>query len=68
MIYDVAIQLATGLDFAHNAGLVHGQFDMSKVVISRDKDNLVYKITDWAPYSSMMMPLSTEASYWPFSR
>ena len=23
-LYDVAIQLATGLDFAHNAGLVHG--------------------------------------------
>jgi serine/threonine protein kinase len=23
-IYDVAIQLATALDFAHNAGLVHG--------------------------------------------
>lgn len=32
-IYDVAIQLATGLDFAHNAGLVHGQFDLSKVVV-----------------------------------
>ena len=24
MIYDVAIQLAQGLDFAHNSGLVHG--------------------------------------------
>ena len=23
-LYDVTIQLATGLDFAHNAGLVHG--------------------------------------------
>lgn len=23
-VYDVAIQLATGLDFAHSAGLVHG--------------------------------------------
>lgn len=32
-IYDAAIQLATGLDFAHNAGLVHGQFDLSKVVV-----------------------------------
>lgn len=24
MIYDVAIQLAQGMDFAHNSGLVHG--------------------------------------------
>ena len=24
LIYDVGIQLATGLDFAHNSGLVHG--------------------------------------------
>ena len=32
-IYDVAIQLAQGLDFAHNSGLVHGQFDLSKVVL-----------------------------------
>lgn len=31
LIYDVGIQLATALDFAHNAGLVHGQFDLSKV-------------------------------------
>ena len=35
-VYDVAIQLATGLDFAHNAGLVHGQFDLSKVVLEKD--------------------------------
>ena len=68
LIYDVAIQLAQGLDFAHNAGLVHGQFDLSKVVITRDKDNLVFKITDFAPQTSMLMPLSTEANYWPFSR
>lgn len=52
-IYDVAIQLATGLDFAHNAGLVHGQFDLSKVVLEKDSDHIVYKITDFAPGSSM---------------
>ena len=71
-LYDVAIQLATGLDFAHNAGLVHGQFDLSKVVLQKDldgkDDHVVYKITDFAPNTSMNMPLSTEANYWPFSK
>ena len=52
-LYDVAIQLATGLDFAHNAGLVHGQFDLSKVVLQKEGDNIVYKITDFCPGSSM---------------
>ncbi len=28
----------------------------------------MYKITDFAPHTSMEMPLSTEASYWPFSK
>ena len=53
MVFDVAIQLATALDFAHNAGLVHGKFDLSSVVIDREGkphtrdgkgNNLVFKI------------------------
>ncbi len=48
-IYDVAIQLAQGMDFAHNSGLVHGQFDLSKVVIEAENENIMYKITDFAP-------------------
>ena len=48
-IYDVAIQLAQGLDFAHNNGLVHGQFDLSKVVLQSENENTIYKITDFAP-------------------
>ena len=67
-IYDVAIQLAQGMDFAHNSGLIHGQFDLSKVVHETEGDNIFYKITDFAPQTSMDMPLSTEASYWPFSK
>ena len=68
MIYDVAIQLASGLDFAHNSGLIHGQFDLSKVILQTENENIIYKITDFAPQSSMEMPMSTEASYWPFSK
>ena len=67
-IYDVAIQLATGLDFAHNSGLVHGQFDLSKVVLEQENDHFLYKISDFAPQLSMDLPISTEANYWPFSK
>lgn len=28
----------------------------------------MYKITDFAPASALDMPLSAEASYWPFSK
>jgi serine/threonine protein kinase len=51
LIYDMGIQLATALDFAHNSGLVHGQLDLSKVVIQKEGDNLIFKITDFAPTS-----------------
>lgn len=68
LIYDVGIQLATALDFAHNAGLVHGQFDLSKVQIQNNGENLEFKITDFCPTSSMDLPLSSEANYWPFAK
>ena len=41
---------------------------MSKVVLEKEGDHIVYKITDFAPGSSMNMPLSSEANYWPFSK
>ena len=67
-IYDVVIQLAQGLDFAHNNGLVHGQFDLSKVVLDSEGENIMYKITDFAPRTSLIQSNCTEASYWPFSK
>ena len=68
IIYDCIIQLTLALEFAHNNGLVHGQFDLSNVVITKDGDNLIYKINDFRPQTSMNMPLSSEANYWPFAR
>ena len=56
------------MDFAHNSGLVHGHFDMSEVLLQHENENIMYKITDFAPASSVEMPLSAEASYWPFSK
>jgi len=37
-------------------------------VLETENNNVMYKITDFAPTSSMDMPLSAEASYWPFSK
>lgn len=56
------------LDFAHCNGLVHGMFDLSKIVISKVEENFVFKITDFKPTLSMNIPLSSEANYWPFAK
>ena len=68
MIYDCAIQLSMGLEFAHNNGLVHGQFDLASVVITKDTDNIIYKIGDFRPTTSLNMPLTSEGALWPFAR
>lgn len=67
-IYDCIIQLAQGLEFAHESGLVHGQFDLSKVMLAKDSDQMIYKISDFQPTTSLNLPISSEASYWPFSK
>jgi serine/threonine protein kinase len=53
LIYDCAIQLAMGLEFAHSHGLVHGHFDLSNVVIHKETDNIIFKISDFRPATSM---------------
>lgn len=68
LIYDVAIQVATALDFAHNSGLVHGRLDLSKVLVHHNGDSLEFKVTGFAPGSSMDLPLSSEANDWPFAK
>jgi serine/threonine protein kinase len=57
-----------GMEFAHNNGLVHGQFDLSNVMITKDSENLMYKISDFRPVSSLNMPLTSEGTMWPFAR
>jgi serine/threonine protein kinase len=56
------------MDYAHNNGLVHGQFDLSNVVIAKDADNIIYKLTDFRPASSLNIPLSSQGTLWPFAR
>jgi len=59
-IYDCIIQLTMGMEFAHNNGLIHGAFDLSNVMVTKDSDNMIYKIGDFRPTTSANMPLSTE--------
>lgn len=68
MIYDCAIQLAIGMDFAHNNGLFHGNFDLSNVVLTKDTENLIFKITDFRPISSMQVTMTQQGNLWPFAR
>lgn len=57
-----------GMDFAHNNGLIHGAFDLSNVMVTKDIDNMIYKIGDFRPTNSANMPLSTEGHLWPFAK
>jgi serine/threonine protein kinase len=68
IIYDCIIQLTMGLEYAHNNGLVHGQLDLSSVLLTREGDTNIYKVADFRPLSSMSVPLTSEGSDWPFAR
>jgi len=57
-----------GLEYAHSNGLVHGHLDLSAVLLTREGDTNVYKISDFRPLSSMSIPLTAEGSDWPFAR
>lgn len=66
MIYDCMIQLTLGMEHAHINGLVHGTFGLHSVVVSKDGDTSIYKMTNFTPGSSMRLP--AEATFWPFAR
>ena len=68
IIYDCIIQLSMAMDYAHKNGLVHGNLNLANVLLSRDGDTNVYKVTDFKPVSSMALPLSAEGQEWPFAR
>ena len=65
-VYDCMIQLTLGLEYAHNNGLVHGTFGLQNVVISMDGDTPIYKLTNFTPGSSLKLPMTNEANFWPF--
>lgn len=48
-MFDIVIQIATGLEAAHKNGLIHGSLDLSKVLIHfTGKQNCIeIKLTDF---------------------
>ena len=69
-IFDCVTQLTIGLEFAHSHGLIHGNLDLSNVLIESEgaKENVVYKINNFKPGSTRNTPLSSEANSWPFAK
>ena len=56
------------MEYAHNNGLVHGTFDLHNVVLSKDGDTSIYKITNFTPGTAMKLPETNEANFWPFTK
>ena len=44
-VFESVAQIAHGLNFAHNNGLIHGNLDLSAIMLKREGDLLVYKLT-----------------------
>ena len=60
LIYDVVIQLIIGISDAHRVGLIHGNLDISKILLqfSGKEKIMECKITDFEPEASMKIPNS----------
>jgi len=39
MIYDCIIQIASGLEFAHNNELIHGAVDLSNIIVCESENH-----------------------------
>lgn len=67
-ICDCMIQLAIGLEFAHDNNIVHGSLNLSNVLMVRDEENPIFKLNNFKHGSIMETPLNIEANQWPFSK
>ena len=68
IVYDCIIQITMGMEHAHNHGLVHGTFGLHNISVGKEGDTLIYKLTHFTPGSSMNLPLTEKANFWPFIR
>jgi serine/threonine protein kinase len=68
VIFDCMIQTTLAMEFAHNNNLVHGNFGLQTVCISKDGDTNIYKLTNFLPTSSLKLPTFAKANSWPFMR
>ena len=68
LIYDCVIQLAIGLEFAHDNNTIHGNLNLSNVLMVRDEENPIFKLNNITHGSIMASPLNIEANQWPFGK
>ena len=63
VIYDCMIQMTLAMEFAHNNGLCHGNFSLSNVALNKDGDTIIYKVKNFAPGSSIKLPVTDKWSF-----
>lgn len=68
LIYDCVIQLAIGLEFAHDNNTIHGNLNLSNVLMVRDEENPIFKLNNFKHGSIMAAPLNIEADQWKLSK
>ncbi len=44
-LFECVAQVAHGLHFAHSHGLVHGNLDLSAIVLKKEGSDFIYKLT-----------------------
>lgn len=57
MIFDIALQLASAIDYGHALGSAHGGIKLSNIVIKETPDGIQAYFTDWG-LSSIIGPLA----------
>ena len=64
LIFDWTIQLTIGLEFAHDHGTIHGNLNLSNVLMVRDDENPIFKLNNFKHGSTVEAPLNMEANQW----
>lgn len=68
LIYDCIIQLAIGMEFAHDNNTIHGNLNLSNVLMVKDEENPIFKLNNIKHGSIMSSPLNIDANSWPFGK
>lgn len=55
------------MEYAHNNNLVHGQVALKNVLVCKDGDTPIYKLTNFAPKTTMKLVQQAESQFWPFA-
>ena len=57
LIYDCIIQVTVALEYAHNNDLIHGNFDLSNILITSEGGHNVFKLNNFKHGSTVAQPL-----------